>query len=137
MSTRSMLQSLNEHSSRLLVAGDSATAVLVRVRENELGWRVNRLQQLLMSYKSKFVLSQLSDFHQACSEAERVCGQVETVVRETMPASDADQVTLTAAATRLDQSLVQLIGHKSPVEAAIRLAYNLPLSATELSLIHI
>jgi len=130
LTVRSMLQSLSHHSDELLVAGDNATAMLVKEQESELMWHVSRMQQLLMSYHSH-MQSQWSDFLRVCREAELICEQVETVIKETTLTDDADKVTLTTLTTRLDQSLMQLIGDQSPLEAALRLSYILPLSDTE------
>jgi len=131
----SMLQSLGHHSDELLVASDNATAVLVKVQESELGWRVTRMQQLLMSCKSQFGLSymqsQLSEFYQSCGEAERTYEQVETVLKETMLTGDADEVMLTTSVAQLDQSLLQLRGDQSSLETTIQLAYLLPLGSAD------
>ena len=130
-----MLRSLSDHSDRLIVASDSASVVLVKVRESELGWRVTRMQQLLTSWESTFgsscMQSQLSEFHRACSGAEYVSEQVETVLGETTLTADADEVTLTTLAARLEQSLVQLTGDQPPLEVAIRQVCHPPLSAAD------
>ena len=126
----SMLQSLSHHSDEVLVASDNATVMLVKEQESELMWRVSRMQQLLMSCQL-YMQSQWNDFLRVCSEAELVCEQVEAVVKETMLTDDVDEVMLTTLAAHLDQSLMQLIGDQSPLEAALRLSYILPLSDTE------
>jgi len=124
----SMLQTLGHLSDELLVAGDNASVVLVKVRESELGLRLTSVQQLLMSRELQLGSSDarllLSDVHRACSETERICEQVEMILGEAVLADDADESALT---TRLDWSLTQL-----PGLPAVQLAYDLPLSATDL-----
>lgn len=129
----SELQSLRQRSDELLVDGDSATAVLVKTTENELGWRVSCVQQLLTACQSNLASLWSSDFEGACSEAERLCDRVEVILKDSaiLP-DDADEATLTVSSKHLDRSLVQLVGEQSPLEAANRQAYVLLLSATKL-----
>ena len=101
-----MLQALSDRSDELLVAGDSASSVLVKVRESELGQRLTNIQQLLMSHELQLgsldTQSVLSDFR-ACTE------QVEMTLRDVVLADDADEATLTTVMASLEQSLAQLV----------------------------
>jgi len=125
---QSMLQALAHHSNELLVAGDSASSVLVKTREGELGLRLTTVQQLMISRQSEpGSLHAQSEFHRACSETEQTCEQVETTLGDAVLTDDADEAVLTTLMAHVDQSLVQLVGC-SPVH----LAYVLPLSATDL-----
>jgi len=100
----STLQSLGQLSEELVViGGDSASAVLVRVEQSDLDQRVAAIQQLLKCHDTRS-RSQLSEFLRGCSEAERTCDEVAAVLSDTMLSADVDEVML----ARLDQSLLQL-----------------------------
>jgi len=130
-----MLQALSQHSSELLDAGDSASAMKVKVQERELACRVSKIQQLIISYESNFghsdTQSQLSEFLQTVREDEYTCNQAETVLQETMLTDGVDDVMLTTLAARLDRSLSQLVGEQFPVEATTRLSYIPRLSTSQ------
>lgn len=103
----------------------------IKTRESELNQRVSRLRKLISSPPSDGARPGVADFRRACDDVDRVLARAVATLQEASSVDADDACALAAVVTRLDNTIEQLVTGRSTLDAANRLAYSLPLEASD------